>query len=76
MTGATARGQVLRHGDRCYATGTGATPRGQVLRHGDRCYATGTGATPRGQVLRHGDREKSKLSISYLLPITYYLFPN
>ncbi|MDB9534283.1 hypothetical protein PN451_00215, partial [Dolichospermum planctonicum CS-1226] len=24
------REQVLRHGDRCYATGTGATPRGQV----------------------------------------------
>jgi len=38
VTGATPRGQVLRHGDRCYATGTG-----------DRCYATGTGNREQGR---------------------------
>ncbi|MFO0055418.1 MAG: hypothetical protein ACK53Q_21120 [Dolichospermum sp.] len=48
---------------------TGATPRGQGT--GNREQGTGN----RGQVLRQGDREKSKLSISYLLPITYSLFP-
>ncbi|MDM3860476.1 MAG: hypothetical protein PT118_11660 [Aphanizomenon gracile PMC644.10] len=38
---------MLRHGDRCYATGTGATPRGQGT--GATPRGQGTGATPRGQ---------------------------
>jgi hypothetical protein len=49
------REQVLRHGDRCYATGTGATPRGQV-----------TGATPRGQGIGNREEVLDNFTFRYL----------